>query len=198
MRFYEIKKPSQINFSVPIRLIRLKERAGLIKGRNIGASVAKGEILVILDSHIECNDGWIEPLIAQIVKNPKSIAVPVIANIDRLTFEFSHDPLSRPFIGGFDKVLNFNWHSIPAEDLSEDQTEPVRSPTMAGGLYAIQKSWFHHLGGYDDQMDIWGVENVEMSVRTWTCGGSIVIVPCFFLGKLKNEKMSRSADFSRR
>ncbi|CBY07652.1 unnamed protein product [Oikopleura dioica] len=177
-----------INFSIPIRLTRLKERAGLIKGRNIGASLAKGEILVFLDCHIECNDGWLEPLVAQIVENPTSIAVPVIAVIDRLTFEFSHDPFSFPQLGSFDKTLNFNWFSIPDEDRSRDRTESLRSPTMAGGLYAIDKNWFHHLGGYDDGMDIWGVENVEMSVRTWTCGGSIRIAPCSIIGHVFPEK----------
>lgn len=182
-------KPEKINFSIPIRLIRLKERAGLIKGRNIGASLAKGEILVFLDCHIECNDGWLEPLVAQIVENPTSIAVPVIASIDRLTFEFSHDPFSFPQLGSFDKTLNFNWFSIPEEDRSQDRTESLRSPTMAGGLYAIDKNWFHHLGGYDDGMDIWGVENVEMSVRTWTCGGSIRIAPCSIIGKLFLQKL---------
>lgn len=42
---------------------------------------------------------------------------------------------------------------------------PRRSPTFAGGLFAISRSYFEHIGSYDDQMEIWGGENVEMSFR---------------------------------
>lgn len=41
----------------------------------------------------------------------------------------------------------------------------LRSPTFAGGLFAISRSYFEHIGSYDDQMEIWGGENVEMSFR---------------------------------
>ena len=55
-----------------VKVIRLAERSGLIRGRMAGINAArKDTVLLFLDSHIECTPGWIEPLLGRIKENPR-------------------------------------------------------------------------------------------------------------------------------
>ena len=55
-------------------------------------------------------------------------------------------------------------------------------PAMAGGVFAITKEWFFGSGGYDEHLEVWGVENIEMALRVWTCGGELLTLPCSRVG----------------
>ena len=89
-------------------------------------------------------------------------------------------------VGGFTWSGHFTWVDIPQSELARrgSPIAPTRSPTMAGGLFAVARETFWQLGSYDEEMDVWGGENLEMSFRIWQCGGVLETIPCSRVGHI--------------
>lgn len=183
-----LRKPLDDHVSaLPVRasIIRSKERLGLIKARLKGASVARGEVLTFLDAHCECTKGWLEALLAVIKDDRTTVVCPVIDIINDDTFAYVKS--FELHWGAFNWNLQFRWFTLGAQEMKvrkKDTTLPFHTPAMAGGLFAIDKGYFFEVGAYDEDMDIWGGENLEMSFRVWQCGGKIKIAPCSHVGHL--------------
>ena len=67
------------------------------------------------------------------------------------------------------------WMQMPAHERRRLRSEAQahRSPTLVGCAIAVRKDYFHHIGGFDDAMNVWGGENIELAFRTWMCGGQV-------------------------
>ncbi|KAM8855741.1 polypeptide N-acetylgalactosaminyltransferase 5 [Spinachia spinachia] len=168
-----------------VRIIHLMERHGLIRARLAGAAVAEGEVLTFLDSHIECNVGWLEPLLERVYMDRKKVPCPVIEVISDKDMSYMLvDNFQR---GIFKWPLVFGWSGIPEEHIKKNNltiSDPIRCPVMAGGLFSIDKKYFYELGAYDPGLDVWGGENMEISFKIWMCGGEIEIIPCSRVGHI--------------
>ncbi|XP_070580719.1 polypeptide N-acetylgalactosaminyltransferase 13-like [Ptychodera flava] len=181
--------------SVPVIVHHCQERQGLTRARLIGTHLATGDVITFLDSHCECTEGWLEPMLARIAENKRNVVCPIINIISDETFEFIVSNGRHTQVGGFDWRLIFTWHVIPKSELIRlkfSQTSPVRSPTMAGGLFAIDREFFHQLGTYDPEFDVWGGENLELSFKTWMCGGTLEFIPCSHVGHVFRKKSPHS------
>ncbi|XP_065200239.1 putative polypeptide N-acetylgalactosaminyltransferase 9 isoform X2 [Planococcus citri] len=172
-----------------VKIIRASKREGLIRARLIGAKHASAPVLTYLDSHCECTIGWLEPLLDRIARDSHNVVTPVIDVIDDTTLAYRYQN-DRMHVGGFDWSLTFNWHSLPERERKRhsNPAEPVHSPTMAGGLFSIDRKFFERLGTYDSGFDIWGGENLELSFKTWMCGGVLEIVPCSHVGHIFRKR----------
>ncbi|KAL8445541.1 hypothetical protein Emed_005543 [Eimeria media] len=148
------------------KLLTLKQRRGLMGARAAGAAVARGSVLVFLDSHIEVLPFWLEPLLQRIRESPKTAALPRVASIEAETFEIVN--------GGID-TLAFNWSlghmhrddEIKAreENRNKEEGEPIESPIMPGGIFAISREWWNTLGGYDEGLRLYAGEEFELSFK---------------------------------
>ncbi|KAF7279102.1 hypothetical protein GWI33_007615 [Rhynchophorus ferrugineus] len=179
-------------FDGKVRLIRNTQREGLIRTRSRGAVEAVGEVIVYLDAHCEVNTNWLPPLLAPIYRDRSTMTVPIIDGIDHKTFEYR--PVygeDRHFRGIFEWGMLYKENEVPQRELRKRKynSEPYKSPTHAGGLFAIDRKYFLEIGSYDPGLLVWGGENFELSFKIWQCGGSIEWVPCSRVGHVYRSFM---------
>lgn len=110
--------------------------------------------------------GWLEGLVSRVAEDRKRVVCPVIDIISDETFAYVKS--FELHWGAFNWDLHFRWYTRTTADTMKRQrdiTQAFRTPAMAGGLFAMDKSYFFELGGYDEKMEIWGGENLELSFR---------------------------------
>lgn len=168
-----------------IKLFRIPRQSGLIKAKLLGAEKSVGEIIVFLDSHCEPVDGWLEPLAHYLKYDRTAAAIPIIDAIDDKTLQYMGGPGDVEIdVGSFTWTGMFIWDKLYPIPEDRKASDPASSPTMAGGLFAMNREYFWESGSYDVQMEGWGGENLEMSWRLWMCGGSLITIPCSHVGHI--------------
>ncbi|NXI24504.1 GLT15 acetylgalactosaminyltransferase, partial [Sterrhoptilus dennistouni] len=166
-----------------VKLIRSNKRLGVIRGRMLGAARATGDVLIFMDSHCECQKGWLEPLLARLSSNRNSVVSPVIDVIDWKTFQYYHSVgLHR---GVFDWKLDFHWEPVPEheEKVRQSPISPIRQCALlssAAKLYSLVlfcNSALSFLPQANPRITL-----LLFFILTWLCGGSVEIIPCSRVG----------------
>jgi polypeptide N-acetylgalactosaminyltransferase len=177
-----------------IRWLRSESRLGVARARTAAARTAAFPVLCFLDAHCEPQAGWLAPLVTLLAGSPHAVALPVIEPIEPHSFTYVPGPRPEHPPRGViaDWNLTFGWDPLSEAEMAAREArapsfggrglEPVRSPAMAGGVFAMRREWFFGSGGYDPGLEVWGVENVEMALRVWMCGGELLTLPCSRVG----------------
>ncbi|NXD97783.1 GLT15 acetylgalactosaminyltransferase, partial [Chaetorhynchus papuensis] len=179
-----------------VKLIRSNKRLGVIRGRMLGAARATGDVLIFMDSHCECQKGWLEPLLARLSSNRNSVISPVIDVIDWKTFQYYHSVgLHR---GVFDWKLDFHWEAVPEheEKVRQSPISPIRQCALlssAAKLYSLvlfDNSALSSLPQANPRITL-----QLFFILTWLCGGSVEVIPCSRVGHVYRSHFPRAFSY---
>uniref|UniRef100_A0A8C1IDR5 Polypeptide N-acetylgalactosaminyltransferase n=1 Tax=Cyprinus carpio TaxID=7962 RepID=A0A8C1IDR5_CYPCA len=174
-----------------IKKVRHKRHMGLAKARVSGWEEATGQVVAILDAHIEVHKEWAEPLLARIKADRTVVLSPVF---DKVLFDTLEVKKYNARAHAFDWNLWCMYESFrPEWYKNKDPSEPGKSPSVMGILVA-ERQFLGEIGVLDEGMTIYGGENVELGIRVWLCGGSIEVVPCSKIAHIERAHKPYSPD----
>ncbi|KAF7646398.1 hypothetical protein LDENG_00187900 [Lucifuga dentata] len=176
-----------------VKRIAHNQQLGLTQARLSGWKAAEGDVVAILDAHIEVHVQWAEPLLTRIKEDRTVILTPVFdkVNYDDLTLT----PYT-PAADAFDWALWCMYESFRPEWYAlKDESLPAKSPSIMGILVADRK-FFGEIGSLDEGMKVYGGENVELGIRVWLCGGSIEVIPCSKIAHIERYSKPYVRDLS--
>lgn len=152
-------------------IFQVDSRQGLIRARIIGGNAARGEYLAFIDAHVRVAPDWLYTPLKLLQENPNRLVNFVNLSLDPQTFEPMNSWKGMGSTATVSISLVQHWGGgSPTED-----TSPITY-----GMFATSQRWWSK-GMMDPGLEVWGGENVEISFRTWLCGGDIVVAKDSFV-----------------
>ncbi|XP_026066128.1 probable polypeptide N-acetylgalactosaminyltransferase 8 [Carassius auratus] len=186
---------SSINEKHPglVKMVTHSEQKGLSQARISGWKAATGDVVAILDAHIEVHVKWAEPLLARIQADRTLVLSPVFDKVNYHDLQVTKYGASAH---GFDWALWCMYVGFPQKWYNQnDPSQPGKSPSVMG-ILVVNRLFFGEIGTLDGGMEVYGGENVELGIRVWLCGGSIEIVPCSKIAHIERAHKPYMPDLS--
>lgn len=149
-------------YPIPLRILRTNG-LGSARARNMGARHARGETLIFMDAHVIPDPGWLEALSGLLLDPTVGLAGLPVRDIEQ--------PLSVGYAYTFtDENLLAGW-------VSNGHSRPFEAPCIIGCCFGVRREVFAELGGFDPGHVRWGVEDLELSLRSWFFGYRCLVDP---------------------
>lgn len=168
-----------------VNVINNVRRCGVGPSRTIGVHHAKGEYVMIIDSHMRFKPGWYEEVMRRVESRPHTIHGVVCAGLDSKNMDVNN-PKGRyygatlelfgpdPNRGGCYRMLEGTWNKSALPDDSE-------IACLMGACYIMPRQWFLHLDALRF-LKSWGCDEQMLSLKCWLAGGDIRLISTVEVG----------------
>ena len=164
-------------FGIPVRMMRNDVSVGIANARYAGIRAATGDVIAILDSHMEVSEIWLQPLLDILKHKPAAVAIPLVHMMGEKDYDELRmnnvQPYGMQMAGGFENMQFYI--AGPPED---NVTKPYLVSSLAGGALAAYKTTLIDLYPASIVSTSWGIENNRLALRVWLCGDGLWVPPC--------------------
>lgn len=173
--------------SLDIRIKKLDTNTGFAVANNIGAHLARGKWLALLNTDAFPEPGWLENLVNAAEKYPNASFSSRQIQANNPEYLDGEGDIYR--LIGFAKRRSYNLPVYPAgEELIE-----IFSPCAAASLYPLQT--FLEIGGFDEDFFSY-YEDVDLGFRLRLQGTKSYYVPQALVYHIGSASVGKMSDFS--
>jgi len=152
-----------------VRILALDRNYGYAEGNNLGASIAKGELLVFLNNDTCVDKNWLIELVKPILEDSK------IAICGSKVVYYNHPEIIE-FAGGMILSNGMAIHVDLPEQEGYNYNIPRYTSHAYGAAMLIRRDIFQRLNGFDEDYFIYN-EELDLCWRCWLLGLRVLFVP---------------------
>ena len=153
-----------------VKIIVLDKSIGQRAAYNLGVRESSGEFVMKIDAHALMSPGYDEALKAHCP--PKTVVLPEMRRLDVKTWKAKGRGRTRFMFFGLDLYCHY-WKDYRKREAA--QVEYPEVMTGQGSCWFTTREWNDHIGLLDEGVGSWGNVGIEVSLRTWLCGGSQIV-----------------------
>jgi glycosyltransferase involved in cell wall biosynthesis len=153
-----------------VKVIVLEESVGQRAAYNLGVRESSGEYVMKIDAHALMSPGYDEAL--KLYCPDKTTVLPEMRRLDVRKWQDKQRGKTHFMFFGLDLYCHY-WSDYRKRP--EAQVEFPEVLTGQGSCWFCRRDWNDYIGLLDEGVGSWGNVGIEVSLRTWLCGGRQIV-----------------------
>ena len=174
----------------PIRLVRLSRNYGYTGGNNVGAKIARGKYLVILNPDVVVVRGWLIPLLEVLSSSEEVAAVQ-----GKILLPHGLIDSTGIFMDIYGNVVKRGYHEKDSGQYDNATFSEIFS--VSGAAFAIKRDIFLKVGGFRSRYFMY-FDEVDLCWRLRLLGYSVLYVPTSVVYHMHPSGIEERYDFHQR
>jgi len=165
-------KPLEEQADPRVKLIKLDKAIGQRAAYNLGVRESSGQYVMKIDAHALMSPGYDEELKAHCPS--KTVVLPEMRRLNVHQWKDKPRGKTRFMFFGLDLYCHY-WRDYRKRP--EARVEYPEVMTGQGSCWFTTREWNDYIGLLDEGVGSWGNVGIEVSLRTWLSGGSLIVNP---------------------